>query len=134
MDDLATAAVEAALAAGATYADARALTSRSESMGARNGVLESLDRTSRAGIGVRALIGSSWGFFSVPDLSPAAARRAGTRAAEVARASAMVAGRPLTLSPQPAVRATWRNEVRGSLGRVARGEGRSPGRRHARDA
>jgi len=112
MDDLATAAVEAALAAGATYADARALTSRSESMGARNGVLESLDRTSRAGIGVRALIGSSWGFFSVPDLSPAAARRAGTRAAEVARASAMVAGRPLTLSPQPAVRATWRNEVR----------------------
>jgi TldD protein len=104
--------VESALAAGATYADARALTSRSETLSARNGVVEAVDRSASAGIGVRALIGSSWGFFSVPDLSPSAARLAGTRAAEVARASAMVSGRDLELAPAPAVRASWQNEVR----------------------
>ena len=113
MDDLALAAVEAALAAGATYADARALTARSETLAARNGVLESADRSTSAGIGVRAMIGSSWGFFSVPDLSPAAARQAGTRAAEVARASPDGVGACRsscpTRSPSPA---RWENEVR----------------------
>src|SRR5438132_13758894 len=86
MDDIASAAVEAALNAGARYADARAMTTRTESMAARNGILESLDRTDRAGVGVRALSEGSWGFFAVPDLSPAAARRAGERAAGIARA------------------------------------------------
>ena len=92
MDDIATAAVEAALAAGASYADARVMETRTEAMAARNGAVETLDREERAGVGVRALIGSSWGFFSVPDVGSAAARRAGEQAAAVARASALVAG------------------------------------------
>ena len=46
-------------------------------MRARNGVIESLDREERAGVGVRALIGSSWGFFAVPDVGAEAGRRAG---------------------------------------------------------
>ncbi|HTG41492.1 MAG TPA: DNA gyrase modulator, partial [Methylomirabilota bacterium] len=76
MYDVATAAVEAALNAGASYADARAMETRTEAMAARNGAVESLDREERAGVGVRALIGSSWGFFAVPDVGSAAARRA----------------------------------------------------------
>ena len=68
MEDIATKAVEAALAAGATYADARVMEIRTEAMSARNGVIEALDREERAGVGVRALIGSSWGFFAVPDV------------------------------------------------------------------
>ena len=58
MFDVAGAAVEAALGAGARYADARAIESRSEVIGARNGVVEELDREERNGLGVRALIGS----------------------------------------------------------------------------
>ena len=54
MYDIATAAVEAALAAGASYADARVMESRTEAMAARNGAIESLDREERAGVGVRA--------------------------------------------------------------------------------
>ncbi len=110
MYDLASAAVEAALAAGAVYADARAVESRTESMAARNGVLETLDRAERAGIGVRALIGASWGFFAVPDLSSKAARRAGERAAEIARASATVPGPALDLAPEPATGGSWASE------------------------
>ncbi|HEU4573268.1 MAG TPA: TldD/PmbA family protein [Candidatus Limnocylindrales bacterium] len=111
MDDLASAAVEAALNAGARYADARAMETRSESLEARNGVVEAVDRDVRAGIGVRALIGSSWGFFAVPDATLAAARGAGERAAEIARASTLVPGRPLELAPVPPQRGTWSNRV-----------------------
>src|SRR6188474_659431 len=107
MFDIATAAVEAALAAGATYADARVMESRTEAMAARNGAVETLDREERGGVGVRALIGSSWGFFSVPDVGSIAARRAGQQAAAVARASARVAGPDLVLAPETPVQGSW---------------------------
>ena len=112
MEDIATAAVEAALAAGAGYADARVMEIRSESMDARNGVIESLDREERAGVGVRALVGSSWGFFAVPDVGSTAARRAGERATAVARASALVAGKDLALTPQPPATGHWDSDCR----------------------
>ena len=53
---------------------------RYESMTARNGDVEELSQHEDAGIGVRALVGSGWGFFAVPDLSDAAARAAGAQA------------------------------------------------------
>ena len=107
MYDLASAAVEAALAAGARYADARAMQSRSEVVIARDGVVEQVDRGERVGIGVRALIGSSWGFQAVPDPSPAAARAAGERAARIARASTRVSGPALELAPVPPAVGSW---------------------------
>jgi len=88
--DAATAAVEAALAAGARYADARVMHRQYETMHARNGEIEDLTQDESAGIGVRALVGSGWGFYAVPDL--AKARDAGETAAAIARASASVAG------------------------------------------
>ena len=107
MDDIASAAVAAALNAGARYADARAMHSRSELVGARNGVVEQVDREERSGVGVRALIGSSWGFQALPETSLAAARRAGERAAEIARASALVAGPPIELGPVVSSVGSW---------------------------
>jgi len=112
MEDVATAAVEAALAAGAGYADARVMVIRTESMSARNGVVESLDREDRTGVGVRALVGSSWGFFAVPDVGTGDARRAGKRAVAVARASALVPGKDIRLTPQPPVTGHWESDCR----------------------
>ncbi len=112
MEDIATRAVEAALAAGATYADARVMEIRTESMSARNGVVEALDREERAGVGVRALIGSSWGFFAIPDVGSAAALRAGEQAAAIARASTMVAGKDLGLAPEAPITGHWESECR----------------------
>src|SRR5436309_12878745 len=91
MFDVAQAAVEGALAAGATYADARAMVTATEGLAARNGVLERLAQNESAGVGVRALIGSSWGFFATPDAG--GARAAGEPAAAIAKAAAVVAGR-----------------------------------------
>jgi TldD protein len=105
--DVATAAVQAALDAGARYADARVMHRRTESMDARNGEIEDLNQDESAGVGVRALVGSGWGFYAVPDLSTAAARLAGQTAARIAAASAQVPGPPLDLLPGDPVTASW---------------------------
>ncbi|OLB81548.1 MAG: peptidase U62 [Actinobacteria bacterium 13_2_20CM_2_71_6] len=108
--DSATAAVEAALAAGARYADARVMHRRYESMSARNGEPEDLTQNEDAGLGVRALVGSGWGFFAVPELDNGAVRAAGERAAAIATASASVAGPAADLVPVPANSASWSSE------------------------
>ena len=107
MFEFAEAAVEGALAAGATYADARAMVTGSEGLAARNGVLERLAQNESAGVGVRALIGSSWGFFATPDPSVAAATQAGHEAAAIAKASAVVAGPPVELADVGVAHAHW---------------------------
>ncbi|MER7890478.1 TldD/PmbA family protein [Micromonospora sp. NPDC094482] len=108
--DAATAAVQAALDAGARYADARVMHRRYESMSARNGEIEELTQDESVGLGVRALVGSSWGFHAVPELSDAAARDAGRRAARIAAASARVPGPPIDLVPADPATATWASE------------------------
>jgi len=105
--DYATAAVEGALAAGAVYADARVVVSRSESLEVMNGRVERVDRAETAGVGVRALVGSSWGFFATADLGGEAVRAAGRRAAETAKASSRVPGDPLQLADVPVVEAEY---------------------------
>ena len=105
--EAATAAVEAALAAGARYADARVVLSRHEAITARDGRVEDLAQSQTAGVGVRALVGSSWGFHGVPDLSTAAARAAGARAAATAAASATVSGPAGDLVPVAPHVASW---------------------------
>src|SRR3954447_26754096 len=109
--DAATAAVEAALAAGARDADARVVSTRHESMAARNGDVEDLTQAETVGVGVRALVGSSWGFFGIPDLTDAGARGAGARAAAVARASSTVPGPAADLVPVEPQIGSWANPV-----------------------
>jgi TldD protein len=105
--DVAEAAVAAALDAGARYADARVMHRRYESMNASNGDIEDLNSDESAGIGVRALVGSSWGFYAVPELSDPAARAAGVRATAIARASARVPGPAVDLVATTASTGTW---------------------------
>src|SRR5688500_16660431 len=71
---------------------------RNRHLSAQDAVVDGLRQEESAGVGVRALIGSSWGFFATPDLNETAARRAGENAAAIARASAAVSGPPLALA------------------------------------
>src|SRR5688572_14227270 len=111
MFEYADAAVEAALGSGARYADARVMDRRHESMNARDGEIEALTQEGSVGIGVRALIGSGWGFFSTADLTIESARQAGDQAAAIARASASVPGADLDLTPVEARTDHWENAV-----------------------
>src|SRR3954463_331909 len=109
--DAATAAVGAALAAGARYADARLVDRRHESVTARGGDVQSLSQTTSAGLGVRALVGSSWGFAALGDPSgDADARRTGERATAIARASAAVPAPPRGLAAAPPQVGGWSSE------------------------
>ncbi len=109
MFDAAQAAVEAALAAGARYADARVVATREESLSAQDGLVEQVDSGESTGLGVRALVGSAWGFAASARLDPADVRRTGQRAAAVARASNVAAGSPVELLPEPPVTGHWEN-------------------------
>src|SRR4051812_45251949 len=107
MFDAAQAAVEAALAAGARYADARVVATRSESLRAQDGLVEDVDAGESTGLGVRALVGSAWGFAASPRLSSAEVRRTGERAAAVARASNVAAGQPVDVLPEAPSAGHW---------------------------
>jgi len=105
--DLASAAVEAALAAGADFADARVVITRTESLEARDGVLEEVTRRDDAGLGVRALVGGGWGFAATAELGTTGVRQAGERAARVARASTAVPGHGGGRVPEAPVVGDW---------------------------
>ena len=109
MFELAQAAVEAALAAGARFADARVVVSRDQRLRAQDGVLEDLSQGESAGLGVRALIGAGWGHASTPSLTAREVRRAGEQAAGAARAASSVPGPEAVLLPEPPVVGEWEN-------------------------
>jgi TldD protein len=108
---LAAEAVDAALAAGATYADARVVNDRHRSLAAQNGRMESVDESETLGLGIRALVGSSWGFASTSDLADDAVRRAGATATATAKASTRLPGPPLELADVPVSQTHWENPV-----------------------
>jgi TldD protein len=105
--DHAELAVQGALDAGAAYADARVVVSRAETINVQNQNLSQLDRSERVGVGVRALIGSSWGFAATADLSKNAVRAAGERAAAIAKASALVPGTPMEFADVAITQTFW---------------------------
>ena len=107
MFDEAGLAVQGAIDAGAEYADARVVISKQETIDVQNQNLSQFDRSEHAGVGVRALIGSSWGFASTPDLDAASIRAAGESAAAIAVASALVSGPRLEFADVPVADTTW---------------------------
>jgi TldD protein len=86
--DLCRAAVDAALGAGAEYADARAVLRRNQSVATKNGRVEALNDSESGGIGVRVLVGGAWGFACDRRLSRDGARDAALRACTFAKAAA----------------------------------------------
>src|SRR5918995_6659097 len=111
MKELLRQALDAATAAGATYADARGVEALGEALAVRGPTVESLDRTESIGFGVRVLADGAWGFASSALLDRAEAQRLGKTAVEVAKASATAISRPVELVPEPAHTAEWSSQV-----------------------
>jgi len=108
MRDLCRNAVDAAIGAGASYADARAVFRRSQSVATKNGSVEALSDVESEGIGVRVLAGGAWGFACDSRLSDAGARDAALRACAFARAAG---GRARELAPIEPRQGTFRTQV-----------------------
>jgi TldD protein len=111
MKSLAIEAVDAAVAAGASYADARGVEALSESISVRGSRVESLDATESIGFGVRVLVDGAWGFAGSAEMTAAGARNAAQRATEVARAGATAIASPVVLVPEPVHRDSWSTPV-----------------------
>jgi len=59
-------AIEAAIAAGASYADARLVVYRTESIGVRDDHVQAVSNNEDYGIGVRVIADGGWGFAAAP--------------------------------------------------------------------
>ena len=88
MRDLCAAAVDAAVASGASYADARVVSRRSQSAATKNGRADDVADVESKGIGVRVLVGGAWGFASSQTLDPGSVRNVALRACSFACAAA----------------------------------------------
>jgi TldD protein len=86
--ELCIAAIEAATAAGAEYADARVVLKRDQLVATKNGLVDRMTDAESEGIGVRVLVDGAWGFACDRRLTDEGARNAATRAASFARAAA----------------------------------------------
>src|SRR3954469_10537596 len=100
MREIAERAAGAAKAAGAAYADVRAIESRWEDVETKNGRVAGLERGESLGIGIRALADGAWGFAATSDLSNEKVEAAAKEGVSGARASSRVQRQPLKLAEQ----------------------------------
>jgi TldD protein len=99
--------LDAAAAAGASYADVRVTDTATQSLSVRNGVVEGVSSSSSFGFGIRVVAGGAWGFAASSEVTDEAAARVARQAVAIARASATVGVRPIVLSPLEPHTDTW---------------------------
>lgn len=97
--ELALLAVDTAKAAGATYADVRISRHLFESIATRERQITNVAKTESYGIGVRALVGGSWGFWGSRDISKESVARTAREAVAIAKANDRIAPAKTVLAP-----------------------------------
>jgi TldD protein len=110
---LAEAALSAATAAGASYADLRVHRINTEILQLRDGELETAVVNREIGLAVRVIVDGTWGFASHAELAPAVAAETARRAVHVATTLATLNAERVELAPEPAYAdATWVSSYR----------------------
>jgi len=105
--EVAEAALARAAALGAPYADIRVNRYRRESIATREQQVQSVQRSTSRGFGLRVLVNGAWGFAATNHVDPAAARTAAEQAVAIAKANASLASRKLVLADADKVVTTW---------------------------
>jgi TldD protein len=104
-------ALDTARLHGATYADARIVEHHEQTVGVKNGVVESLSETEDHGFGIRVIAEGAWGFASSAVLDQEEVERVAALAVEIARASALARREPVDIGPPVASTGTYRTPV-----------------------
>jgi TldD protein len=112
MRDLAIKALNIAQQLGASYADVRVMERTGEGIEVKNGRVEGVSSTISSGFNVRVIVNGAWGFASSARMDDAEAERVAQQAIQIARASALVAGDPVRLSPLPPQKGSYRTPMR----------------------
>jgi TldD protein len=112
MRDLLVRAINVAQQLGASYVDVRFMERTTEGIEIKNGRVEGVSSGTSSGFNVRVIVDGAWGFASSARLDLAEADRIAQQAVQIARASALVAGEPVHLSPLPPQKGTYRTPLR----------------------
>ncbi len=111
IEDVLGRALDAAKRAGATYADARVVRRRDQSVATREDHVIEVSDDETYGIGVRVLVVSNamqaWGFAASATVDEASAARAAERAVAIAKAGLGPRVRPIILAPVATYRDHW---------------------------
>ena len=97
--DLVLLALDAVRSAGASYADVRITRGNIESIATRERQITGVSKTETYGIGIRALVGGSWGFAATRDLTRDAVAAAAKHAAAIAAGNDNINPVKTTLAP-----------------------------------
>jgi TldD protein len=111
MRDLALRALDTARSKGAHYADVRILRQQAESVTVRLQNVEALTYDESMGFGVRVLVDGYWGFASSHKMTLAEADRVAAEAVRIARASALVPGKPADIGPPMSIVDSYKTPV-----------------------
>ena len=107
VDSLALEGLNAAKAAGASYADVRIGRYRRQFIATRERQVTGVADSESYGIGIRTLVGGSWGFSATSVMTKDAIQRTARDSVRGARAARTVQKRPVELAPVAAVKGTW---------------------------
>ncbi|CAN5875296.1 TldD/PmbA family protein [soil metagenome] len=97
--ELAMRALDAARSAGAQYADVRISRNRNQAVSTRERQITGLTDNETFGLGVRVLVGGTWGFAASREMTLAETERVAQQAVAQARASRVAQRRPVQLAP-----------------------------------
>src|SRR2546427_4231064 len=111
MRDLANRALNIAQQLGASYVDVRVMERTTEGIDVKNGRVEGISSGTSSGFNVRVIIDGAWGFASSANMDDVEAERVARQAIQIARASALVAGEPVILSPLAAQHGFYRTPM-----------------------
>ena len=110
--DLCMRALEAARAAGASYADVRVGRNRSQSVSTREQQITGANESETFGFGVRVLVDGAWGFAASRELTRDEVVKIARSAVAQARANRRATRRPVTLAPvDPVKDGRWQSPV-----------------------
>ncbi|MBE3560214.1 MAG: TldD/PmbA family protein [Ktedonobacteraceae bacterium] len=112
MRDVALRALNIAQQLGASYADVRVMERTTESIEVKSGRVEGVASGTSSGFNVRVIVNGAWGFASSARMGEAEVARIAHQAVEIARASALVAGSPVHLSPLAPQRGSYRTPIK----------------------
>jgi TldD protein len=101
-------ALDAASAAGASYADCRVINRTVQRLTVKNGLVAAVELFEDEGVGVRVLVDGAWGFASVDVLDSASVEEAARHAVQIARASSRVNRVAVRLAHAPPLTGVYR--------------------------
>ena len=112
MRDLVLRALDTARSQGASYADARVVARKSESITVHNQNVEALTADESLGFGVRVIVDGYWGFASSQRMTPEEADRVAAQAVRIAKASARAGGPRASIGPPEVHQDRYRTPIR----------------------